>query len=127
MDDVRFLLVSRALQSMEAECVIVGRNAGDWQFVDWLTGSGVPAGSIVKWKQFLVSDRPARVDQPRSRNEINRVEPHAKTAPKIGGSAELAGDCDVHVIMNFGRDNICRGKFLDVWVRCSSTGFKHQD
>ena len=64
--ELRFLAVCRALQRMKTECVVVGRNAWDWQFVDGLTGSSIPAGSVVEWKQLLVGDRPTRVDQSRS-------------------------------------------------------------
>ena len=100
MDDLRFLFVGRALQSIKAERIVVGRNARDRQLVDGRTGSSVPAGSIVIRKQFLVGDRPARVNQPRPWNEINRIEPHAKAAPKIGSSTELAGHRDAHVVVD---------------------------
>ena len=126
MDDLRFLLVGRALQRVKAKVVIVGRDTWDWQSIDGLAGSSVPAGSLVEWKQLLVGDRPTRVYEAWPWNEIDRIIPQANAAPKIGGSAELARDRDVHVVVYLGRDNICRGKSLNVGIGLFSTGFEQK-
>src|SRR5664280_169868 len=112
---------------MKTERIVVCRNTWDWQLVYWLTGSSVPEGSVVKCKQFLVGDRPARIDQLWPWNEIDRIEPQANAAPKIGSAPELAGYRDVHVIVSLRRDNICGGKLLDIGIRLFSTGLKQEN
>src|SRR5579863_9380747 len=121
MDYLRFLRVSGTLQSVKAKSIVVGFDARDWLLKAWRTGPRVPAGTVVIWTQFFISDGPARVDQPWPWDEIDRIEWQTNATPKIGGSPKLAGDCYTHVVMNARSDNFCFGKFLNKGIRRSST------